>query len=329
MKMTALKVTTTGAMLCGWMVASGFSPAAKSIEVGLQATGPAAWEIAAMQAAHIDAEHGIAVEVSEVADTAAGQAALQARQVNAILSDVIWTSNQRHGGADFAFVPHALVTGGLMVMPGGQVGSVADLAGASIGVAGGAMDPSYAVLQAHLAAQTGGVAADAIDVRFEAPPVINELLLSGEIDAALNLWEFNAQAAAGGAVELISVADMLRDLGVERTPPLLGWVFSERWARSHRDEITRFLDASYETKQLLLQDDAIWDTIRPSMGEGLSDADFAALRDGYRRGIVTSYGQADIDAAAAAFALMARYGGGGDAGEIAEGTFWEGFRADG
>lgn len=329
MRVNALKICVAGAALVSWTMLSAFSPASKTIELGLQTTGTAAWEIAAMQAAHIDTEHGIEIEVRDVANSGAGQVALQAREVNVILSDFVWTSIQRHEGADFTFVPHSLTVGGLMVMPDSPVQSIEDLAGASVGVGGGPVDKSYVVLQAYYAARTGGSLADVIDAEFGAPPLVNELLLSGEIDAALNFWHFNARATVDGAVELVSVSDMLAELGVERTPPLLGWVFSERWARSHDDEITRFLEASFETKQALLEDDALWDTIRPVMGDDLSDETFIALRDSYRRGIVTSFGQEDIDAAAQSLELMAQFGGaelvGADAA-LAEGTFWDGFR---
>jgi NitT/TauT family transport system substrate-binding protein len=332
MNVTALNITAAGAVLFGWMALSAFSPAPKTIELGLQTTGTAAWEIAAMQAAHIDAEHGIKIEIRDVADSGAGQVALQEREVKVILSDFVWTSMQRHTGADFTFVPHSLAVGGLMVMPDGPIKSMEDLDGASIAVAGGPVDMSYVALQAFYAAETGGSLAEVIDAEFGEPHVVNELLLAGDVDAVLNDWQFNVRASVAGAVELISVADMLKDPGGERTPPMLGWVFSERWAHSHHDEITRFLDASYETKQLLLEDDAIWDSIRPVMGEDISDEVFIALRDSYRRGIVTSFDQADIDAAARSYALMARYGGVelfGDATEMAEGTFWDGFRVGG
>ena len=332
MNTTTLKITTAGAALFGWMVLSAFSPAAKKIELGLQATGTAAWEIAAMKEAHLDEHHGIDVEIRDVANSGAGQVALQAGEVDVILSDFVWTSIQRHEGADFTLVPHSLAVGGLMVMPGGPVQSIEDLEGASIAIAGGPVDKSYVALQALFAAKTGGSLPDVIEAEFGAPPLVNELLLSGQVDAALNFWHFNARATVDGAVELISVSDMLKELGVARTPPLLGWVFSERWARSHKNEINRFLEASFDTKQRLLEDDTLWDSIRPAMGEDISDEVFIALRDNYRRGIVTSFGQEDIDAAAQSFALMAEYGGVdlvGDVTEISEGTFWDGFRVGG
>ena len=129
--------------------------------------------------------------------------------------------------------------------------------------------------------------------------------------------------------EVISVRQMLAELGVSRQPPLLGWVFSEAVARDKPDAITRFLDASFATKALLRADDAIWDRIRPAMGAAAdNDALFAALRDGYRAGIVTSYGKADVQAATEAYALIAKFGGSdvtGDRPDLAPGTFWSGY----
>ena len=112
-------------------------------------------------------------------------------------------------------------------------------------------------------------------------------------------------------------------------PPLLGWVFSEKFARNKSEEITRFLDASFATKDRLLTDDAIWETIRPGMkGAETDDALFIALRDAYRAGIVTSYGPADVQAATETYALLAKYGGSdviGDKPDLAAGTFWSGY----
>ena len=88
----------------------------------------------------------------------------------------------------------------------------------------------------------------------------------------------------------------------------------------------RFLDASFATKDRLLTDDGIWEQIRPVMrGAGADDALFVALRDGYRAGIVTSYGVSDIQAATESYALIAQYGGGDGAIDLAQGTFWSGY----
>src|SRR3989338_4818667 len=172
---------------------------AADLRIGLQAGGTAAWEVAAMQALGLDAAHDLTLEIRDLADSRAGQVALQAGEVDVILSDYVWVSLQRHQGADFAIVPHSLAVGGLMALPGGKVAGVADLKGARLAVAGGPVDKSYLILQAYYAAQTGGDLVAEASTTFGAPPLVNEQLAGGGADAALNFWHFNARAAVAGA----------------------------------------------------------------------------------------------------------------------------------
>lgn len=311
-----------------WMGLSAFGPPPKEIKIALQEGGTAAWEAAAMHELKLDAKHEIKLKIRNVADSKAGQVALQAGKVDVILSDFVWASLQRDQGADFTIVPHSLAVGGLMALPGSKVTSVADLKGATLAVAGGPVDKSYLILQAYYNAETGGDLTQDASVTFGAPPLVNEQLASGQADASLNFWHFNARAAVAGATQVISVQDMLKDLGVSKTPPLLGWVFSQEFAAKDAEAITRFLDASFETKEALLTDDALWEKIRPAMNVE-DDALFIALRDAYRAGIVTSYTEADIQAATEAYALLSKFGGAdltGGASALAEGTFWADYR---
>lgn len=320
---------TAGLMGAAWFATSGFGPDSKEITIALQEGGTASWEIAAMQAAGLDDYHHIKIDVRGVADSKAGQVALQAGAVDAMLSDFVWVSSQRNRGADFTFVPHSLAVGGLMANPAGPVKSVADLEGQTLAVAGGPVDKSYVILQAYFNARTGKTLTDLIKAEFGAPPLVNEMLTGGQAQAAVNFWHFNVRAKLAGMDQVIAVKGMLAELGVSKQPPLLGWVFSEKLARKKKEEIQRFLDASFATKEKLLSDNTLWDKIRPQMrGAEQDDALFIALRDAYRAGIVTSYGVADVQAATETYALLAKYGGSdviGDRPDLAPGTFWSGY----
>jgi NitT/TauT family transport system substrate-binding protein len=131
-----------------------------------------------------------------------------------------------------------------------------------------------------------------------------------------------------GKIQLISVQQMLAELGVDAPPPLLGWVFTDKTAAAKPDAIKAFLDASFDTKQALLTNDDAWNGIRELMKATDNDKLFVALRDGYREGIVRSYDPAHMEAATQSFMLLAKYGGKdvvGDATVLADGTFYKGY----
>lgn len=310
------------------LVAGAAAAAEHRLSLGVQATGTVKWELAAMDALGLADAHGVALDIRDVADSRAGQIALQARAVDLILSDFVWVSIQRHEGNLVTMVPHSLAVGGLMVDPAAGIASLADLRGKTIAVSGSPVDKSFVILSAAYGKLTGRKLAEDATLRFGAPPLVSELLLSGQAQAALNLWNWNARAKRAGLLELASIPALLAELGLAETPPLLGWTFFEPADATKAAAIAAFLDASFATKAALLSDDRLWDSIRPAMNVGDDDALFTQLRDDYRAGIVSGYSAAGIEAARQSFAVMAQYGGTdvvGPSTELADGTFWKGY----
>jgi NitT/TauT family transport system substrate-binding protein len=151
--------------------------------------------------------------------------------------------------------------------------------------------------------------------------------LSGRTSAALNNWNWNVRAQLAGKTQLISVQQMLAQLGVATTPPLLGWVFTDAAAASKHGAITAFLDASFETERALLSNDSAWVSVRPLM-DATDDALFTAMRDAYRRGIVRSYDPSDTKPIEQSFELLAKYGGEvavGNLSALPDGTLYKGY----
>lgn len=299
-----------------------------SVRVGVLKFGTVNWELDTMRAHGLDRAAGATVAVTALGSGNATAVALQAGTVDVIVSDWLWVSRQRDSGRDYTFVPHSLAVGGLMVRPDSGIGSVADLAGRKLGIAGGPVDKSWLVLRTYARRRLGWDPADRVEAVFGAPPLLNALMLRNEVPAVLNFWHYNARLSAAGMVEVLPVDGMLRELGVETRPPLLGWVFSEAWADAHGKAIAGFLDASRAAKRMLAESDAEWDRLRP-LTKSEDDAVFQALRRAYRHGIPERFGAPEIAAAEAMYAIMAAVGGDevtGGAGSLAAGTFWNGYR---
>ncbi len=295
------------------------------VTVGVLSYGTAQWEMKVIKDNKLDEENGINLIIQDLGSEQAGDVGLQAGDLDVILTDYVWVSIQRNQGNMITAVPHSLAVGGVITGSDSGIESLEDLAGKTIGVAGGPVDKSWIILQAYYTQQTGESLVDSVEARFAAPPLTNELLGTGELDAALNFWHWNARAKAAGMDELISVADMLEGLGISDQAPLLTWAFTDETAAEKEDGMIGFLNASFDAKDLLLEDDEVWESLRELMGATDDDARFEQLKADYRAGIVTSYDPADTAAAEATFALLSEYGGAeavGDVPELADGTFW-------
>jgi NitT/TauT family transport system substrate-binding protein len=319
--------------MAGWLVGpllvalvlGGQKPAeAGTIRIGVLKFGTVNWELDAIKSNGLDRAEGLDLQVVDLANTAATTVALQAGEVDIIVTDWLWVSRQRAEGAGFTFVPYSTSVGALMLPPDSTVTTLADLAGKKLGIAGGPVDKNWLVIRAA-AAQRHGVELDqTVEKVFAAPPLLNEEILSGRLDAVLNSWNFTAQLEAKGFRKLIGVEDAARDLGIATQVPLLGYVFDETWAEAHKEDLLALVRASRKAKDLLARSDTEWDRLRPLM-KAPDEATFAALRDGFRKGIPGRWGEAERADAVRLFAIMAKLGGAelvGKSAELQPGTFW-------
>lgn len=310
------------------IINSGHSQAASKIRVGVLAYGTVNWELDTVKHHKLDQDRGVELVITRLSGKNASAIALQGGAVDAIVTDWIWVSRQRSSGADFTFVPHSLAVGGLMVRPDAGIKSLDDLRGRKIGIAGGPVDKSWLMLRAFAKKKIGVDLKDVVEPTFAAPPLLNKIMLKGKIPAALNFWHYTARLKAAGMTELVSVNEMLPALGVEGRPPLIGWVFSEKWAASNLTAVQGFLAALRAAKNILASSDSEWERLRP-LTKARNEESFVALRDFYRAGIPNSFGDKDVDSAKQLFLTLAKYGGRdlvGDSTSLAAGTFWSGLR---
>lgn len=302
--------------------------ATTKIRVGVLAYGTVNWELDTVRHHGLDRAEGVELVVTKLSGKNATAIALQGGAVDAIVTDWIWVSRQRSSGADFTFVPHSVAVGGLMVRPDAGIESLDDLRGRKIGIAGGPVDKSWLMLRAFAKKKIGIDLLDVVEPTYAAPPLLNIILLKREIPAVLNFWHYTARLKAAGMTEMVSVDELLAALGVEGQPPLIGWVFSEKWAASNTDTTQSFLRSLRAAKKMLASSDSEWERIRP-LTKAENEETFIALRDSYRAGIPKSFGDGNIVAAEQLFSTLAKYGGRdlvGDNASLAAGTFWSGFR---
>ncbi|MEM7488513.1 MAG: ABC transporter substrate-binding protein [Pseudomonadota bacterium] len=284
--------------------------------------GTVNWELDTIAHHDLDAANGFELEVQGMAGGAAARTAFQGGDADVIVSDWLWVARQRAAGKDYVFIPYSRAVGGVMVPADSPVEELGDLAGGKVGIAGGPLDKSWLILQAYAAETTGMDLAGETEQVFGAPPLIFKTALQGETDAAINYWHFMAKMEAGGMRKLVDISEAAEALGLDPNTPLLGYVVRGEMLRDRPDLVDGLAAASRAAKDMLAEDDAEWDRLRPRMRAD-DDAQFEALVAGFRAGIPAA-GPVDEEAAGRMLELMARLGGEeliGAATSLPEGTF--------
>lgn len=291
------------------MPALGRAGAAEApLRIGSLKFGTLAWLTAAIRAEKLDIREGLAMETVDFASGQATTVALQAGDIDLIVSDWLWAMRRRQEGEDFRFAPFSTALGALMVAKDGPVKTIADLKGRKIGVAGGALDKSWLLLRAYAQDKAGlDLTRDAEPV-FGAPPLVNQQLVLGRIDAALTFWPFAARLDAQGFPRLLDMKDVVAGLGITPSPPLVGYVWRARMAAAKGAQLAAFFRAAAAANRLLATSDAAWEPVRPLM-QAADEAEFRALRAYYRAGIPGPFDAATLNACGRLYEVLARIGG--------------------
>jgi len=293
------------------------------IRIGSLRYGTLSWELDVIAHHGLGDKHGVHIETLELAGAPAGQLALQAGRIDLIVSDWLWVSRQRADGGDLTFVPFSTAIGSLVVPIGSPVRDIPDLAGRRLGIAGSAIDKSWLVLRLYARSRFGFDIDANVEKGFGAPPLMNEELEAGRLDAVLTYWPFAAKLEARGMRPVLSVGDALAALGIPRDLPLTGYVFFAGWAAENRAALDGFLAVSREAKTILDTSDEEWERIAPLTG-ARDRPELTKLRDAYRQGIPRHWTAEDRNAAARLYKLLAEIGGPalvGPSRDLAPGTF--------
>lgn len=293
------------------------------LRIGVLGFGTVNWELDVIKTNGLDEERSFTLAVEGFAGDQATKVALQGGAVDGIVSDWFWVSRQRAEGENYVFIPYSHTVGALMTPPDSEIKSLEDLAGKKIGVAGGALDKSWLLIQAVARERHGMDLANEVEAVFGAPPLLNEKVQTGELDAVLNYWHFCARLEAQGYDRLLGVNDAIKELGVGSDVPQLGYVFPEDFASENPELIEAFADASRAAKALL-QTDEEWARIR-ELTKASDDATLNALKARFQEGIPLSWGEVERADAARLYELLAELGGEelvGSSPTLMPGTFW-------
>lgn len=294
------------------------------VKVAVLQFGTLNWEMDVIRHHQLDQKYNFKLEVIPVGSKNASAVALQSEAVDLIYGDWVWVNRQRNNRKKYGFSAGSASAGGIYLQPGLKTESLHDLEGLRLGIAGGAVDKSWLLLQAYNKKQFKTDISKQVTPVFAAPPLLNKLMYDGKLAASLNFWHYSARLNAKGFNPIITVSQMIKGLGINRPVPLVGWIFPEHISESKKSDINSFLLASEDARKILLNSDAEWERIR-HLTHSEDESVFKALKKGYREGVVTSFTKEDVFAMSALFRILAQEGGyklTGGASTLSSELFW-------
>ncbi len=312
------------ALVALFPVLSQADPSNSTLKIGVLSFGTANWELEAIRNEGLDRKYNLTLEVQKLAGPDAGKIGLQADSLNLIVTDWIWVAQQDQTGADYRFIPYSTQAGALMAPGTSPIRTVADLKGKKIGVAGGPLDKNWILLKAYARKLDGLDLDKAAEPVFAAPPLLNQQLGAGKLDASLNFWHYAAKLEAEGYRRVLDGRDVLKGLGFSEPLPNLGYVFKQSWAVANTPALDAFRQASAEARQLLCNSDAAWNKIAPLTQEQEPKLQ-AALHKEYCAGLVKHWGVEERRAMAKLYTILRETGGAeltGQSKAFAEEIFW-------
>ena len=190
---------------------------AADIKLAVLKYGTVNWELNVIKEHKLDEKYNLNIDVTYLTNKNASAIALMSKAVDMIVTDWVWVSRQRDKGKDFSLIPYSTAAGAIMVPKDSSIKNIEDLKDAQIGIAGGSIDKSWILIRAYTMKVYGYDLAKYIEPAYAAPPLINGMAQKGELDGALNYWNYTARLEALNFRKIVSVEDILTEIGIENS----------------------------------------------------------------------------------------------------------------
>lgn len=279
-----------------------------SLKIGVLAFGTVNWELEVLKHHKLDLKNGFNLEIINLASKNAQLVALQGKDVDIIVNDWIWVNTQKANGKNFSFYPYSKATGTLVVNKNSSINSLLDLKGKYLGIAGGVYDKTWLLFRAYGKNKFNLDLKDIVNPLYSSAPILYKKMENNSLEAAINFWHFNSKLEAKNIKPLIQIEDVYKELGLNEDLSFVGWTFDEKFALENKELINAFLKASKQSKEILNNNSSEWDRIRSLMNVE-NDQEFEALKEGYKKGIITTFNQQNIEDFQKVFKILLQEGG--------------------
>ncbi len=301
-----------------------FESFANELRIAVLKYGSVNWELDVLQHHKIDKKFNLNIKKIQMTNKDAAAIAFLSKKTDIFVTDWIWVSKQRYMGNKVTFFPYSTAAGGLIIKENSNYKNLIDLENKKVGVAGGSIDKSWLFFRAFFLREYGKDPLDFFKTSFAAPPLINGLLKTGELDAGINYWNYAARLETQGFKSIINIDEILPILGIYGDLPLIGYVFKEELVINKPKLVKNFLKATKESRNILDNSNEEWTRIKELTG-AKDDKMLNTIKKGFRKGIPRSSDHVLNKNITKAYEILKNIGGKqlvGEGKRLEEGTIW-------
>jgi NitT/TauT family transport system substrate-binding protein len=237
----------------------------------------------AIQQAGLDKKYGINVETIDFAAPGQQYTLFRSDAADVAGGNFVDLLRQRKGGNAVQSV-HGFqgYSNMFVVKPGSPVREFADLKGKKVGMFGTTFLDWLIVRAAGKKAYAVDLQTDAMPVPG-APPLLNQFLAKGEVEATLQFSSLTLGPVARGEQRVVTdLPALMSAAGFGSDPFYVQWIITEKWVKANPEAVRKLPAMLNEAYAVLKRDDALW----PALAQRINITDpavIAAYRDLGRR----------------------------------------------
>lgn len=237
------------------------------VRIGSIAGASQAYIPIVMEEHGLDEKYGLDVEIVTLTSTGQQWTGLRSGDFDVASGSFLDLLRQREGGLEVRAIRGFSKFGNpIVTTPDKPYEELPDLAGATVGT------PSTSLLD-WMIIRAVGVEAYGFDIETDAvpvnaaPPLMTELLASGELDAGFQFVTFTIQPVAEGTLkEITTIPELMEQGGFDPDSFYLTYNLANSWAEAHPDAVPRLIAAMDEAVEILMTDDSVWPALAAESG---------------------------------------------------------------